>query len=124
MSKKRILCVEDAEEICGLISTIFANCEVVTASTAFDALHKAGVEKFDLYLLDHELPDRTGLELTRMIKNFDPETPILFVSGSCSITEEKVINVGAQGLVIKGTTDFIEDLENKVSQALRISATA
>ena len=118
MSVKRILCVEDHEDICNLISVIFKNIEVLSVSNVADALKIASPQNFDLYLLDYALPDKTGMELASLIRESDAKTPILFVTGSNLITEEKAIENGAQGLIRKGTKSFIEDLENKVQQAL------
>ena len=120
MSKKRLLCVEDREEICKLISTILEKYEVVSAHTVADAIHLANCEKFDLYLFDYDLPDSTGLELAMLVKNFDPMTPIIFVTGSHLMTEEKALEIGARGLIRKGSNNFVGDLENKVSQALSV----
>jgi CheY-like chemotaxis protein len=36
---------------------------------------------FDLYILDNRLPARTGVELGRRIRHFDPNTPIIFYAG-------------------------------------------
>jgi CheY-like chemotaxis protein len=119
MSKKRILCVEDHPDTCELISTILEKYEVVSAYSMADALVQASKEKFSLYLFDYHLPDGTGLELALLIKNFDQETPILFVTGSSSMTEQQAITIGAKGLVKKATDTFVEDLEKSVAKVLK-----
>ncbi len=118
MSKKRILCVEDHPDTCELISVILKKYKVVSAYSMEDALRQATLEKFDLYLLDYHLPDGTGLELSLLIKNFDTKTPILFVTGTSSMTEPQAKKIGAQGLIKKGSKNFVEDLENKVDRLL------
>ena len=107
MTKKRILCVEDHQDTCELISTILINYEVISAYSIEDALRLATLEKFSLYLLDYHLPDGTGLELSLLIKNFDTETPILFVTGTSSMTEAQALKIGAQGLIQKGSNSFL-----------------
>jgi CheY-like chemotaxis protein len=118
MSKKRILCVEDHEDTCALISTILKNFEVVHSYSMADALRLATLEKFHLYLFDYHLPDGTGLELALLMKNFDTKTPILFITGTSSMSEKQAIKIGAQGLVKKGTPSFVEDLEIRVAEIL------
>lgn len=118
MKKKRILCVEDHQDMCELITKILDTYEVVGAYSMEDALRRASAEKFDLYLLDYHLPDGTGIELSLLIKNFDADTPILFVTGSSSMTNEQVLNLGGQGLIRKGSVDFIEALHSKVDELL------
>ena len=83
-----------------------------------DAVKQATADKFDLYILDYHLPDGTGLELCLMLRAFDQDTPMLFATGSSSITEAQVITAGAQGLVRKGVPSFSVDLLAKVSELL------
>lgn len=118
MKKKRILCVEDSDQIKNLISLVLAKYEVITVKTISDALRLVINEKFDLYIFDFQLIDGTGSDLTFFIRNFDSNTPILFVAGACSINKEEVIMFGANGLVEKGTRNFVDELEQKVSQLL------
>jgi CheY-like chemotaxis protein len=118
MRKKRILCVEDHPDTCALISTILNKYEVVSTYSMADALVQASKGKFDLYLFDYHLPDGNGIELCLLIKNFDTETPMLFVTGTSSMTQKQATNIGAQGLIKKTSDSFIEDLEKKVSELL------
>ena len=115
---KRILCVEDHTDTGELISAILKDYEVVLAYSMADALIQATKQKFNLYLLDYHLPDGTGLELCLLIKNFDTETPILFFTGTSSMTKEQAIKVGAQGLVRKGKASFTDELRKTVSELI------
>lgn len=83
-----------------------------------EALLLATKEKFNLYLLDYHLPDGNGMELCLLIKNFDTETPMLFVTGTSSMNEKQALTIGAQGLVRKNKDSFVEDLEKKVAELL------
>ena len=112
------MCVEDYQDTCELISTILKNYEVVNAYSLADGLRLATLDKFNLFLLDYHLPDGTGLELALLIKNFDTKTPMLFVTGSMSMTDKQAIKIGAQGVVKKGTSTFVEDLEKRVTHLL------
>ena len=118
MTIKRILCVEDHPDTCELISTILRGYEVISAKGVADALKNAAEEKFSLYLLDYHLPDGTGDELAVSIRNFDKTTPMLFVTGTSSITENEAKRLGAQGLIRKGRISFVEDLLNYVDRLL------
>jgi CheY-like chemotaxis protein len=118
-NNKRILCVEDHTDTGELISMILKDYEVVLAYSMADALVQATKQKFNLYLLDYHLPDGTGLELCLLIKNFDTETPILFVTGTSSMTKEQALKVGAQGLVRKGKASFTDELRKTVSELVQ-----
>lgn len=115
---KHILCVDDHNDICELISLILKNYKVTSANSMAEALRLASKERFSLYLLDYHLPDGTGIELCLLIKNFDPDTPILFVTGTSSMVEEQALNLGAQGLIKKSDNYFAEKLSAKVAELL------
>jgi CheY-like chemotaxis protein len=116
MQKKRILCVEDHPDSCDLITTILDKYEVISAYSMADALVQASKGKIDLFLLDYHLPDGNGIELCLLIKNFNTETPILFITGTSSMTQKQAVNIGAQGLIKKGSDSFIEDLRKKAAE--------
>lgn len=118
VKKKQILCVEQHEDICELISTILKKYEIKSAKSKSEAIMLATNDKFDLYLLNYHLPDGDGLELSLLIKNFDSETPILFVTGTNFITEKQAIMVGAEALLRIDRGSFLVDLEKKVSQLI------
>lgn len=119
MKKKTVLCVEDHPDTCELISVILEKYEVISAYSMADALDQATKQKFGLYLLDYHLPDGTGIELCLLIKNFDKKTPILFVTGTSSMTEDQAFTIGAQGLLKKTSSSFVADLQAKAAEILK-----
>lgn len=106
-TKKRILCVEDHPDTCELISTILKEYDCTSAYSMADGLLHATKEKFNLYLLDYHLPDGNGIELCLLIKNFDAETPILFLTGTSSMNEQQALKIGAKGLIKKNGDNLI-----------------
>jgi len=100
-AKKRVLCVDDQEDTCGLVSAVLGDYNVIAEHSKAGGLSQAATEKFDLILVDYHLPDGTGLELCMLIRAFDPNTPILMVTCTHSISHEDVIAVGGQGVIRK-----------------------
>jgi two-component system alkaline phosphatase synthesis response regulator PhoP len=100
-SKRRLLCVDDHEDICELVATILEDSEVVSEHSKADGLRQASIEKFDLILLDYYLPDGTGLELCLLIRVFDLTTPVLLITSTREITQEQFQAVGGQGVIRK-----------------------
>jgi len=98
---KRVLCVDDHEDTCALVSSILEEYNVIAEYSKAGGLGQAATEKFDLILTDYHLPDGTGLELCVLIRAFDPTTPILLVTCTHSISHEQVIAVGGQGVIRK-----------------------
>src|SRR5215203_7186162 len=103
-SSPRVLYIEDHEDTRELVTLVLEqkSFEVVTGSTIKSGVALAGSQHFDLYLLDSWLPDGSGLDLCRQIREFDKATPILFYSAAAyEIDRDQAINSGAQAYLIK-----------------------
>lgn len=100
----RVLYIEDHEDTRELVTLVLEqrSYEVVTGSTIKTGVALAGSERFDLYLLDSWLPDGSGLELCKKIREFDKATPILFYSAAAyEVDRDLAIKSGAQAYLIK-----------------------
>ena len=104
INSPRVLYIEDHEDTRELVTIVLQqrSYEVVTGSTIKSGLALAGSQQFDLYLLDSWLPDGSGLDLCRQIREFDKATPILFYSAAAyEIDRDQAIKSGAQAYLIK-----------------------
>ena len=100
----RVLYIEDHDDTRELVQLVLEqrSYEVVTGSTIESGIALAGSQHFDLYLLDSWLPDGSGLDLCRQIREFDRDTPILFYSAAAyEIDKDQALNCGAQAYLIK-----------------------
>ena len=100
----RVLYIEDHDDTRELVTLILEqkSIEVVTGSTIESGVALAGSQEFDLYLLDSWLPDGSGLDLCKQIREFDKATPILFYSAAAyEVDRDKAIKSGAQAYLIK-----------------------
>jgi len=100
----RVLYIEDHEDTRELVTLVLEqrSYEVVTGSTIKSGVALAGSQRFDLYLLDSWLPDGSGLDLCKQIREFDKATPILFYSAAAyEIDKDQAIKSGAQAYLIK-----------------------
>jgi two-component system, NarL family, invasion response regulator UvrY len=66
--------------ICQILYDISENVNIVEASDAREALSKIRTTRFDVVLLDINLPGRSGLDLLVDIKSSHPDIKILIVS--------------------------------------------
>lgn len=101
---RRVLCVDDDEDTCAMLSGLLGliDCRVATAATAAEALGLIAGGRFDLYLLDSWLPGGGGVELCREIRRTDPSTPVVFYSGAELDSErEEALAAGAQVYLVK-----------------------
>ena len=100
----RVLYIEDHEDTRELVTLVLEqrSYEVVTGATIESGVALAGSQHFDLYLLDSWLPDGSGLDLCRKIREFDKATPILFYSAAAYEADRaEAIKSGAQAYLIK-----------------------
>ncbi|HEY6177263.1 MAG TPA: hybrid sensor histidine kinase/response regulator [Kofleriaceae bacterium] len=74
------------------------DAEVSEAATAGEAL-ELRPQRFDCLLLDHDLPDITGTELTRRLREAGGHTPVILVTGT---HDEDLL----QQAIAVGITDF------------------
>lgn len=100
----RVLYIEDHEDTRELVTLVLEqrSFQVVSGSTIETGVALAGSQRFDLYLLDSWLPDGSGLDLCKQIREFDKATPILFYSAAAyEIDRDQAIKSGAQAYLIK-----------------------
>jgi two-component system, OmpR family, response regulator len=115
-----ILVVEDHKDTREVVTLLLElrGYKVSQAETVAVALQLARTESFDLYLLDSRLPDGSGVELCRSIRQFDGNTPIIFYSASAYETDKReAIACGAQGYLVKPCSP--EELEETVEELLK-----
>ena len=116
----RVLYIEDHEDTRELVTLVLEQrCfEVVTGSTIESGIALAGSQQFDLYLLDSWLPDGSGLDLCRQIREFDQVTPIVFYSAAAyEIDRDHALNCGAQAYLTKPSQP--SELCNLVSSLIK-----
>src|SRR5581483_10010848 len=114
-SKKRILFVDDDDDTRLALYRILSisGFEIVTVETIDEALETAAAQRFDLYLLDNWLKDRSGLDLCRQIRAFDQKTPIVFYSAAAYESDKAdALNAGAQYYITKPAS--FEEIESVI----------
>ncbi len=122
-SSPRILYVDDDKDSCEMICLMLkfanANYRTVAVRTAESALRSIASQSFDIYVFDYKLPEMTGIDLCRLIRQTDTETPILIFSGMArDIDRENANAAGANCYLVKPNdlnifTATVENLLNK-----------
>jgi DNA-binding response OmpR family regulator len=100
----RVLYIEDHDDTRELVTLVLEqkSYEVVVGSTIKSGVDLAQSQDFDLYLLDSWLPDGSGLDLCRQIREFDKATPIVFYSAAAyEIDRDEALDSGAQAYLVK-----------------------
>jgi DNA-binding response OmpR family regulator len=113
--RKRILMVEDHEDDWELVALQLRDYRFTFARDFDEGLRLAQRGYFDLYILDNWLPDGSGIGLCRLIREFDPHTPILFYSGAGYERDiQEALRSGAQAYLVKPVIP--NDLERAVTR--------
>jgi len=100
--RKRILLVEDDEEARDLAELTLTEYTLICARDFNEGLYLAQQRYFDLYILDNWLSDGSGVELCRLIRKFDPHTPVLFYSAAAYKRDiGEALRAGAQAYLVK-----------------------
>jgi len=78
----RILAVDDEPVVRDCVKRTLASCghAVETAASGVEALARFEKDKFDLMILDYEMPDMKGDELALLIKALAPDQPIFMLT--------------------------------------------
>jgi PAS domain S-box-containing protein len=117
MSSLKMLVVEDHEPFRELICLLLQEkpgVEVIEASNGLDGVEKARELHPDLILFDIGLPKLNGIEAARAVRQFAPETKLLFVTQeSSSEVVRETLRLGAQGYVHKShaSSDLMQAVE-------------
>jgi len=124
MDKKRILIVDDEEDILNVLRFRLEanNYEVLSASDGQEGLNKARSEKPDLIILDLMLPKLDGYKVCRMLK-FDETYKaipiIIFTARAQKKDEELGMEMGADAYIAKPFES--EVLLEKMKELLNIA---
>ena len=83
--RARILIVDDDKELSFIIKKMLENYSynVTVTHTCGDAFEMLGCSSFDLVLLDINLPDGTGFEVCKQLRDAC-NVPVIFASARCS----------------------------------------
>jgi len=122
--KKRILIVDDDDEIVELIADVLSRdgrFDLKTASSGYDAGIATQQFRPDLVLLDYMLPDVNGNIVCQTIKN-NPEfanTKVIIISGVIKQDEiEQLLKGGAEDFIKKPFN--ITELTDRITSALNM----
>lgn len=113
----KILLVEDDELFCETIEEFLSDIgyEIDVAKDCSSAINLTYENRYDLYILDINLPDSTGLELLKSLRDSDDETSAIFLT---SYKDSDTLKDGFKS----GADDFLRKPVDLDELELRIKA--
>ena len=116
----KILIVEDEIELLDSMSSYLKNEDFICeqASTFFEAEDKLISFNYDIILLDINLPDGSGIDLLKLIKEKSPTTGVLIVSAKNSLDDKLTgLDLGADDYITKPF--HLAELNSRVNSLIR-----
>jgi len=117
-----LLVIEDDNAIrCGVVDALkFASYEVLEAGEGRLGMELAQTATFDLLLLDLVLPNHSGFEILRALREHRPGTPVIILSARGEEADRvKGLKLGADDYVVKPFS--VRELLARVEAVLRRS---
>ncbi|MBX3415794.1 MAG: sigma-54-dependent Fis family transcriptional regulator [Pirellulales bacterium] len=117
-----LLVIDDEAPILHAFKRAFGGGEVtvLTAASAKEGLAKILELDPDVIVLDINLPDRSGIDLFRDIRQHDRRTPVIFITGhGTTDTAIEAMKLGAFDYLLKPLE--LDELEELVEQAFEVS---
>lgn len=118
IDKANLLIIEDHDIVALGIKTLLAGSTALGiidfATTAKLAMEKTVNQHFDLYIIDVELPDMSGIDLINSLKTLSPDSAFIFHTIHDELwTLRQMMKSGADGIVMKSddTTELIAAIE-------------
>lgn len=83
--KRQVLVVDDNEAVREILSRTlsFLGYDVTSAGNGLEAGTLFFTGSYDLVITDLQMPLMNGWELSRLIKERSPKTPVMVISGAC-----------------------------------------
>jgi DNA-binding response OmpR family regulator len=117
------LCIErEAAARAALVHTL-SDYDVVFTGDAFETIRSMNARAFDAYIIDFWLPDWSGPQLCRSIRDSDPHCPVIFCTAADSdLSRQRAMRAGGTAYLCKPVS-YVE-LKTRVSALIARSDAA
>ena len=127
MAKGQILVIDDEQAIRDLISEVLniAGYEVSIATDGLDGLNKIRKQKYDLIILDVNLPKLDGFAILEKVRESAPTQPIIMISARTDKDDvTHGLRLGADDYVRKpfSVEELVLRIENRLKRNLKNQA--
>ena len=108
---------DDKDFLIELKAALEADFNIKTVASIPDAMKFINQYRPDIFLLDMNLPEVSGLQVLKVIKQRTSDLPIIMLTGeSKPATIVSAIQSGASDYIVKGSEDFILSLKLRITR--------
>jgi DNA-binding response OmpR family regulator len=101
-ARRALLCIEKDEAARAVLRNALSDYELVFTVDAFETIRSMHARAFDGYILDFWLPDWSGPQLCRAIRDIDPHCPVIFCSAAeADLSKQRAMRAGASAYFSK-----------------------
>jgi DNA-binding NtrC family response regulator len=113
-SARRILIVDDEVHVCSALRRSLSRegYQIESFTNPLEALDRMKAQPFDLVISDHLMPEMTGLEFLKRVRDRHPEAIRIILTGHADM--QTAIDAINQGEIYRFLTKPWDDLELKV----------
>lgn len=104
LTTRKVLIVEDNQQMSRLLSEMLEvfDVESLCAASGGAALKMLEEQQFGLVITDLRMPEMSGVELLRAVKEKHPEVPVVVISGfATKKAESEIVAADADGFLQK-----------------------
>jgi len=119
--KANILLVDDVKALRDAFSRMLSRAghEVQVAGSGGEAIEIFDREKFDIVFTDLGMPEMSGWEVAKYVKEKNPDVPVILITGwGAQLDDQKAMESGVDRILAKPFT--IKDILRTASEALAI----
>jgi DNA-binding response OmpR family regulator len=100
--RRAVLCIERESAARAAVGLALGDYDVVFTSDAFETIRSMNVRAFDAFVIDFWLPDWSGPQLCRSIRELDPHCPVIFRSAAgADLCRQRALRAGASMYFVK-----------------------
>jgi DNA-binding response OmpR family regulator len=100
--RRAMLCIEKDDAARAVLAQTLSEYELVFTRDAFETLRSMNARAFDAYIIDFWLPDWSGPQLCRAIRDVDPHCPVIFCTGADGdLSRQRAMRAGGNAYLCK-----------------------
>jgi DNA-binding response OmpR family regulator len=103
--RRAVLCIEREAAARAALTSALSEYDVVFTTDAFETIRSMNARAFDAYIVDFWLPDWSGPQLCRAIRDLDPHCPVIFCSAADGdLCRQRALRAGGSVYLCKPVT--------------------